>query len=74
MNQTTYPDGAANTPWPTHDTRLLPSDANQSDAADRLRAARDAWAEDVRTTVRSNPLVSITGALAFGFVIARLIR
>jgi hypothetical protein len=36
-----------------------------------LRQTRDAWAESVRTTVPSKPLVSVAAALALGAVIAR---
>lgn len=41
---------------------------------EQLREARDEWVESVRTTVRSNPLVSVAAALALGAVIARLAR
>ena len=41
---------------------------------DQLRETRDAWAEGVRTKVRSNPLASIAAALALGAVIARITR
>ncbi len=42
--------------------------------ADQLRETRDEWVEGARTTVRSNPLVSVVGAFALGFVIARITR
>lgn len=41
---------------------------------DQLRETRDAWAEGVRTTVRSNPLASVAVALALGAVIAGITR
>jgi hypothetical protein len=41
---------------------------------DQLRETRDAWMEEARTTVRSNPLVALAAALALGVVIARLTR
>ena len=41
---------------------------------DQLRETRDAWAEGVRSTVRSNPLACVAGALALGAVIARITR
>ncbi len=41
---------------------------------ERLREARDDWAEGARTTVRRNPLASIATALALGALIARLLR
>jgi ElaB/YqjD/DUF883 family membrane-anchored ribosome-binding protein len=42
--------------------------------AHQLRDTRDEWVEGVRTTVRSNPLVSVAAALAVGAVIARITR
>lgn len=41
---------------------------------EQLRDTRDAWAEGVRTTVRSNPLVIVAAAFALGAVIARIGR
>lgn len=41
---------------------------------DQLHEARDAWMDEARTTVRSNPLVALAAALALGVVIARLAR
>ena len=41
---------------------------------DQLRKTRDEWAEGARTTVRSNPLVSVAAAFALGAVIARITR
>ena len=42
--------------------------------ADQLREKRDEWAEGMRATVRSNPLVSLAAALALGAAFARLTR
>lgn len=42
--------------------------------ADQLGRTRDAWAESLRGTVRSNPLTSIAAAFALGAVIARVTR
>lgn len=42
--------------------------------AEQLGAARDKWADNLRGTVRSNPLAAIAAALAVGAVIARVIR
>ena len=42
--------------------------------ADQLRVTRDEWSESARTTVRSNPLVSVAAALALGAVIGRLLK
>jgi len=42
--------------------------------SDQLREARDEWVEGVRTTVRSNPLVSVAAALALGAAFARITR
>jgi hypothetical protein len=39
-----------------------------------LHETRDAWMDEARTTVRSNPLVALAAALALGVVIARLAR
>lgn len=41
---------------------------------DKLRDTREAWVEDARATVRSNPLAAVVAALALGVVIARLTR
>lgn len=41
---------------------------------DQLRQTGNAWAESVRTTVRSKPLVSVAAALALGALIARIAR
>lgn len=41
---------------------------------DQLRVTRDEWAESARTTVRSNPLVSVAAAFTLGAVISRLLR
>ncbi len=40
--------------------------------AHELRETRDAWAEDLRTTVRGNPLAAVAAAFVVGLVIARL--
>ena len=40
----------------------------------QLRDSRDEWVENVRTTVRSNPLAAIAAAVALGALIARLTR
>lgn len=40
----------------------------------QLGATRDEWAESLRATVRSNPLVAVAAAVALGAVIARLTR
>lgn len=41
---------------------------------DQLRETGDAWAEEARAAVRSNPLVALAAAVALGVVIARLTR
>ncbi|MHB8948668.1 MAG: hypothetical protein ACYC4S_06355 [Rhodoferax sp.] len=41
---------------------------------DQLRETRDEWVESARSTVRSNPLVSVAAAFALGAVIARITR
>lgn len=40
----------------------------------QLRVTGDAWAEGMRTTVRSNPLVWVAAAFALGAVIVRITR
>ena len=40
----------------------------------QLREKRDEWAEGMRSTVRSKPLVSVAAALALGVVISRIVR
>ena len=42
--------------------------------AGQLREVRDEWTESVRSTVRSNPLASVAGALALGVLIVRITR
>lgn len=42
--------------------------------ADQLRETRDEWAEGMRTTVRSKPLVSVAVAFALGAIFARITR
>jgi len=37
-------------------------------------AARDEWAESLRATVRSNPLVAVAAAVALGAVVASVTR
>lgn len=71
---------------PVPDTSMLPDSERAPSTArgllknavqaetDALRHQRDAWVESVRTTVRSNPLAAVAGALALGAVIARLLR
>ena len=41
---------------------------------DQLRETRDEWVESARSTVRSNPLMSVAAAFALGVVIARITR
>jgi hypothetical protein len=41
---------------------------------DQLRDTGNEWVESVRTTVRSNPLVSIAAAILLGAVMARITR
>ena len=41
---------------------------------DQLHETRDEWVESVRTTVRSNPLVSVAAAVTVGAMIARITR
>ncbi|MDE1950173.1 MAG: hypothetical protein KGL43_21970 [Burkholderiales bacterium] len=41
---------------------------------DQMRRARDEWADDLRCTVRRNPLTALLAAVAFGTLIARLMR
>jgi ElaB/YqjD/DUF883 family membrane-anchored ribosome-binding protein len=45
-----------------------------NEKTDQLRDTRDAWAEDLRCTVREKPLASLAVALALGGVIALLVR
>jgi ElaB/YqjD/DUF883 family membrane-anchored ribosome-binding protein len=42
--------------------------------ADQIREMTDEWIENLRTTVRDNPLAAVGVALAVGMVIARLSR
>ena len=42
--------------------------------AEQMRETRDAWIDDARATVRSNPLTCVAAAFALGAVIARLTR
>ena len=42
--------------------------------ADQFRETRDEWVEGARTTVRSNPLVSVAAAFTLGFLYARITR
>ena len=39
-----------------------------------MRETRDAWIEGVRSTVRSNPLACLAGAIAAGMLISRITR
>ena len=41
---------------------------------DQLRETRDEWVQDMRTTVRGNPLACVAAALALGVLIARFTR
>lgn len=41
---------------------------------DQLRDTGNAWVEDVRTTVRNKPLLSVAAAFALGALIARFTR
>ena len=43
-------------------------------STEQFRETRDEWSETLRSTVRRSPLACLTGALALGFVIARITR
>lgn len=45
-----------------------------SSRADQAREVSDEWAENLRSTVRENPLAAVAAALAVGVLIARLTR
>jgi len=90
MNDTTrYPSAASGGAWRGSDDRLPVPDASALAAtgnvlpaaeealhakADQLRETRDAWAENVRDSVRRNPLVSVAAALTLGALVARITR
>jgi ElaB/YqjD/DUF883 family membrane-anchored ribosome-binding protein len=40
--------------------------------ADQVREVSDEWAENLRETVRENPLAALAAALAVGVIVARL--
>ena len=40
--------------------------------ADQAREVSDEWAENLRSTVRENPLASVAAALAIGLLLAKL--
>lgn len=42
--------------------------------AEQLRTTGDEWTENLRTTVRANPLTAVATALAVGMILARLNR
>lgn len=48
--------------------------AQLKDQARHARDKRDEWAEDLRTTVRRNPLTAVFASLALGALIARIAR
>lgn len=54
--------------------RMAGADDALQAKAGQLRETRDEWAESVRSTVRSNPLACVAGALVLGALIARITR
>lgn len=44
------------------------------DKADGLRQTRDEWTENLRCTVRENPVASVCAAFAIGMLVSRLTR
>ncbi len=54
------------------DESVLVAEAALHAKTDRLGDTRGAWIEKMRTTVCSNPLVSVAAAIALGAVIARM--
>lgn len=61
-----------------HVQRLQEGMSSTGDAlaqrADHMREVGDEWTENLRTTVRENPLASLATALALGMLISRLTR
>ncbi len=84
MNETSFPDRGPDARWPNGD-RAAPMVRKLGDTvaaagrtlhakSDQLRDTGDEWAEGVRTTVRSRPLLSVFAAFALGALIARIPR
>jgi ElaB/YqjD/DUF883 family membrane-anchored ribosome-binding protein len=61
-----------------HVQRLQQSFSAAAEAAqartDQLRQTGDEWTENLRSTVRENPLAALVTALAIGVLVARLTR
>jgi len=55
------------------DSVAAATEAMHANAA-QLRVTRDEWVEASRSTVRSNPLVSVAAAFALGILFARITR
>lgn len=54
--------------------RAAPTVQRMQDSAGRVRETGDEWIENLRSTVREKPIASLTTALMFGMVVARLMR
>lgn len=53
---------------------LAGATAQLKDQARHAREKGDAWADDLRTTVRRNPLSAVVASMAIGALIARITR
>ncbi len=54
--------------------RAAPAVQRVQHGAERARETGDEWIENLRSTVREKPIASLTTALMFGVVVARLMR
>jgi hypothetical protein len=66
-------DGAAPTVQQLSD-RVSSTEASLQARAHRMRQAGDAWTEQLRGTVRGNPLLAMAGAVVLGALVAQITR